>query len=60
MPNNRTEKLIHNQVFKEFLKSNCNLLRISINGLEEIIEDLYDEMENTGETASNPDSEIPL
>ena len=50
------KKLIHNQVFKEFLKSNCNLLRISINGFEEILEYLYDDIENTKEVSLKSDS----
>ncbi|OGI00052.1 MAG: hypothetical protein A2Y25_09085 [Candidatus Melainabacteria bacterium GWF2_37_15] len=55
-----TGKLIHNQKFTDFLQSNCNLMKITINGFEEIIQYLYEDIQKLQGVPLKPDRKAAL
>lgn len=55
-----SEKLIHNQDFKSFLESNCNLMRIALNGFEDILKYLYEDVEKLKGVPLKPDRKTAL
>lgn len=53
-------KPIHNQDFKDFLESNFNLMRIAINGFEDIFKYLYEDLEKLKGVPLKPDRKTAL
>ena len=53
-------KPIHNQDFKDFLESNCNLMRIALNGFEDILKYLYEDVEKLKGVPLKPDKKTAL
>ncbi|OGI00584.1 MAG: hypothetical protein A2Y25_07505 [Candidatus Melainabacteria bacterium GWF2_37_15] len=55
-----TGKLIHNQDFTDFLQSNCNLMKITINGFEEIIQYLHENVQKLQGVPLKPNRKAAL
>lgn len=57
---NYTRTPLGHQDFKSFLQTNFNLLKISINGFEEIFEYLYEDIKKLKEVPLKPDRKTAL
>lgn len=53
-------KLIQNQDFTSFLETNCNFMRIAINGFEEILKHIYYDVEKLKGVPIMPDKKTAL